>query len=1371
MTFKAGFVAVGIALSVLSAQAAVVKRPAIVPRFSGAAVGEWTMDLDAALTQAREGTNNVVVMFTGAWWCPHCQALEDKVLTQPAWQEYVASNRLYLVMMDFPGRADQYWCWMRETNYVESVGLTLAQGEAEITNRYAVQTSFAVPGAPTNTVKGVSYLRVGYPTLLALRPDGTRLGRFSPLMTTVSMEMVLRNMDQLLGADGRDETDNYYQDATLLETPACEDEEQSAGLHSLSEADAADWFCFDAAAGVQWSFALRSTAGSLTNGVKMQIFSYPTNAASVAERVMAPSDISVLTCTVPQAGRYWLKISSAQSLAERQAYDLAYWYGVSPAEVVFSASQVSVSERAATATLTVQVVNAAADAEVQVGYETVAGSATPNEDYVPVTGRLVWEPGVKTPKTITVPLLLDVSPAWEGNETFAVRLVTVKNCSINEGFATCTVVLTESSARQAGKLGFDGAPTAFMVEGSNAWFSVSRTDGVDGVVTGKVEHVQGAVRTPVAELVWANRETGSKTFSFGFPAEAGYQADRSSALRLTATGGGGLNASRTAISLVRRDDLVVQTLAELNAVPENQAFGFRALGGVWFYGYCSDAERDEAWLRCTPLPQGGSSQLSASAKGPGVLSFDWRLSGADVTLRALIGSSVKETLAATGTGKTLAVPAGSQNVSWLVRRGTAASSEYTSSGYGAWVVRGGAASSGDVFGAVRNIVWWPLPQVSGPWPSSGAAVINRDLRLSWLDVLAASGVPAGASARYEVYAGLSSAAMSLRSEQTAAAFPRDGNADDQAVFDALVTDANTRPIYWRVDAVATDASGRRAVYRGQTWTLTVLPVGAPELVASAGGYDPAQVGGVTLPDMVVGVYAETGPFAAATVAGDAVSGVIKNGALPAGMKTETRDGAIWIARVPQRAGEGSADLHLSVRRMAGAVATTVAGSSVRVAWKVLTLGRAAGQFNGLLLEEGTAGCGNTSLTVASNGKTTGKFFYNGLPYTVSSSHFAGRNSTGYFANSLAVSGTNRLAVAVSVASGGEYAWIHPAGVADAEYLLWRNNWKDAGMDAVLGAYAGYYTAALPVLESTSGDNSWGTGFLTVNIGKSGTVSYSGQMADGKTVSGSSPLLYGPDCCSLDDRVFFYVFATPSGYGKSGHLYGLVYLVPGTQPTPNDNALESSAQSKLRWTHTDPKSVYGYNPVTGELPNGIAGFTNLLDVTGGYFDRTLDLRTVYADTWLSIGSAFLAPADYDGEQGQSGYALASLPKPARLPAVATGLATLSFPKSVRVMNGSLVDFDLSTNAWNMAVLPNRSTGVFSGSFKIFYQGLDGYGIARQKTKTVTLRGVFLPVRAEGQTYADWMGYYLVPDKYRYQGATGAVQNYSFNWSVGFWMGVL
>ncbi len=1353
MTFKAGFVAVGIALSILSAQAAVVKRPAIVPRFSGAAVGEWTMDLDAALTQARAGTNNVVVMFTGAWWCPHCQALEEKVLTQPAWEEFVASNRLYLVIMDFPGRADQYWCWLRETNYVESAGLTLAQGEAEITNRYAVQTSFAVPGAPTTTVKGVSYLRVGYPTLIALRPDGTRLGRFSPLMTTVSMEMVLRNMDQLLSADGRDETDNYYQGATLLETPACEDEERSAGIHSLSEADTVDWFCFDATAGVQWSFALRSAAGSLTNGVKMQIFSYPTNAASVAERVMAPSDISVLTCTVPQAGRYWLKISSAQGLSERQEYDLAYWYGVSPATVVFSASLVSVSERAAAATLTVQVANAETDAEVQVGYETVAGSASPNEDYVPVTGRLVWAPGVKTPKTITVPLLLDASPKWEGNETFVVRLVTVKNCSINEGFATCTVVLTESSARQAGKLGFDGASTAFMVEGSNAWFSVSRMDGVDGVVTGKVEHVQGAVRTSVAELVWANRETGNKTFSFGFPVEAGYQADRSSALRLTATGGGGLSASGSAISLMRRDDLVVQTLAEFNAVPENQVFGFRAFKGLWFYGYCSDAERDEAWLRSAPLSRSSSSQLSASAKGPGVLSFDWRLSGADVTLRALIGTTVKETLAVTGSvveaGKTLAVPAGSQNVSWLVKRGAAASAE-------------------DVFGAVRNIVWWPLPQVSGPRPSSGAAVINRDLRLSWLDVLAVDHVTAGASAQYEVYAGLSSATMSLRSEQAAAAFPRDGNAEDQAVFDALITSANTRPIYWRVDVVATDASGRRAVYKGETWTLTVLPVGAPELVASVGGYDPAQVGGVTLPEMVVGVYAEAGPFAAATVAGDAVNGVIKNGALPAGMKTETRDGTIWIAGVPQRAGEGSADLHLSVRRLAGSMMTTVAGSSVRVAWKVLKLGRAAGQFNGLLLEEGTAGSGNTSLTVASNGKTTGKFFYNGLPYTVSSSHFAGRDSAGYFADSVAVNGTNRLAVAVSVASGGEYAWIHLAGVADAEYLLWRNNWKDAGMDAVLGAYAGYYTAALPVLESTSGDNSWGTGFLTVSIGKGGTVSYSGQMADGKTVSGASPLLYGPDCCSLDDRVFFYVFATPSGYGKAGHLYGLVYLVPGTLPTPNDNALESSAQSKLHWTHTDPKSVYGYNPVTGELPNGIAGFTNLLDVTGGYYAKTLDLRTFYPAAPLTIGSAFLAPADYDGEQGQSGYALASLPEPARLPAVATGLATLSFPKSVRVMNGALVDFGLSTNAWSMAVVPNRSTGLFSGSFKIFYQGLDGYGIARQKTKSVLLRGVFLPVRASGQTYADWMGYYLVPDKYRYQGATGAVQNYSFNWSVGFWM---
>ena len=190
-----------------------------------------------------------------------------------------------------------------------------------------------------------------------------------------------------------------------------------------------------------------------------------------------------------------------------------------------------------------------------------------------------------------------------------------------------------------------------------------------------------------------------------------------------------------------------------------------------------------------------------------------------------------------------------------------------------------------------------------------------------------------------------------------------------------------------------------------------------------------------------------------------------------------------------------------------------------------------------------------------------------------------------------------------------------------------------------------------------------------------------------------------------------------------------------------------------------------------MPNGISGFTNVLDVTGGYYDRQIDLRAFYGGGYFGIQSGFFAPADFDGQDGNSGYTLASVPEPARLPVYASSSTTLAFQRSVIVMNNGLIDFALSTNAWYMTVQCNRATGLFTGSFKNYYQGLDPYGVMRQKPVAVTLRGVFLPLRRADQPYADWMGYYLIPDKCRYQGPTGSAMSYPFNWSFDFRMGAM
>ena len=118
-----------------------VTRPALRPRWSGAEVGEWTMDRETAFSKAKADSAYTIVLFTGSWWCPICQTCEAKVLTSQAWADYVANVGYYLVECDYPYRfpvpAGQEWkgtsplgdgwgftCWLYDADYLAQSGLT-----------------------------------------------------------------------------------------------------------------------------------------------------------------------------------------------------------------------------------------------------------------------------------------------------------------------------------------------------------------------------------------------------------------------------------------------------------------------------------------------------------------------------------------------------------------------------------------------------------------------------------------------------------------------------------------------------------------------------------------------------------------------------------------------------------------------------------------------------------------------------------------------------------------------------------------------------------------------------------------------------------------------------------------------------------------------------------------------------------------------------------------------------------------------------------------------------------------------------------------------------------------------------------------------
>ncbi len=71
------------------------------PATEGAALGEWTMDVDAAKALAAETGKPMLFNFTGSDWCGWCIRMDNQVFSKEDWQAYAKDN-LVLVWIDFP---------------------------------------------------------------------------------------------------------------------------------------------------------------------------------------------------------------------------------------------------------------------------------------------------------------------------------------------------------------------------------------------------------------------------------------------------------------------------------------------------------------------------------------------------------------------------------------------------------------------------------------------------------------------------------------------------------------------------------------------------------------------------------------------------------------------------------------------------------------------------------------------------------------------------------------------------------------------------------------------------------------------------------------------------------------------------------------------------------------------------------------------------------------------------------------------------------------------------------------------------------------------------------------------------------------------
>jgi len=264
--------------------------------------------------------------------------------------------------------------------------------------------------------------------------------------------------------------------------------------------------------------------------------------------------------------------------------------------------------------------------------------------------------------------------------------------------------------------------------------------------------------------------------------------------------------------------------------------------------------------------------------------------------------------------------------------------------------------------------------------------------------------------------------------------------------------------------------------------------------------------------------------------------------------------------------------------------------------------------------------------------------------------------------------------------------------------------KDAAAQGRLAPLKGLYNVAL--LTSLSGSLSEPdgrlkgecAGYLALTVGNAGAVKLAGKLADGTAVSGAAKLLEG-----LNEDGWYAVALYKPLYAKKGFIGGLLWL------NPEDGLVRVDAD-------------YGW------CVDWVCG-----DVKKGVFERELGV----------VGGAWTG-----GGWGQPPYRFGAsvpeeLPPPvANLPgawvgeafprelAVTVSGAKWSLPKATPPKKAG-TEYDYSGANPSAATLAyTAKTGLFKGTFKLYWDGADAKGKAQHKTASVSYTGVLVPTEEGG-----------------------------------------
>ena len=450
------------------------------------------------------------------------------------------------------------------------------------------------------------------------------------------------------------------------------------------------------------------------------------------------------------------------------------------------------------------------------------------------------------------------------------------------------------------------------------------------------------------------------------------------------------------------------------------------------------------------------------------------------------------------------------------------------------------------------------------------------------------------------------------------------------------------------------------------------------------------------PDLVTGVYYKFElPFSNATAG--AVSAKVVSGKLPVGLKLKVEGNNVVIAGVPKKAADVTVGIQLFIKVGRQTFTTEILPVKLTVTPFTQINPNLVGTYNASLASQNDGGFGSIAglmkLTVSRTGRVTMKTQVEGQAISASGA-WALATPAGVFGFGKTITQNGKQYV-VGVFVDGETVSGQFSTAEDYTVSGTRNIWSRANPATEC---AGYYTLLLPpnaddtVVPAGAVTNiPSGYGYLTFTVrANNGATRYSGKLADGTSLSGSS---------TLQLMAGFPAHLVPVYrplYSRTGH-FGAALLIM-------DNAVHIA---QANWLNRGRKAF---------LDEDAFWMLNMdAENVGGLYNKTQELSGYYQYGFTAANPGL-------GFQNRNGI---------------FELDPELLPEQLTFTAGASGGFKLGANPLKATLTATRSSGLVRGRFPVTFTNATG----KVKTISNSFNGVLTPYDTSELGGA---GYYLMPD---------------------------